>query len=1122
MSDELAPYRGLTPFGDSDADALFFFGRDREREVIVANLMASRLTVLYGETGVGKSSVLHAGVARHLRELSATAVVVFDSWQDDPAVKLEREVAAAGDVEPAGSLADTIERCTARLNGELYVVLDQLEEYFLYQEGDEGPGTLAVELPEAVRRPGLRVSFLLSLREDAVARLDRFKGRIPNLFGNYLRLDHLDRDAARQAILRPLERYAELAGPDEPVTIEPPLVDAVLDEVTAGRVGLGWSGRGAVEGVNGNGRVETPYLQLVMQRLWEAEQASGSRQLRLATFRELGGAEQIVRDHLERSLDELGPTDKDLAAGIFDHLVTPSGTKVAHTASDLARYSGTDEATLVPVLGVLADERILRPVVDEKGTPRYEIYHDVLGEAVLAWCVGHEAGRELERERVAARRRHRRLLAVIAGGAVLLAVMAGLTVFAFSQRSDARDQARRAHAHDLVTSALLALERLDPQRSLALAAESAKLDATPQAEDVLRQVLLAARLRGVLPAQGAVRSATFSPDGRLVLVASGNGARLFDARSHRLVRSFHHGALVTVAAFAPDGKLVLTAGRDGKIRLWRAQTGTRVRALLEGSPVAAAGFSHGGKLIFAGGGTGARIWRTASGKLTEQVHVPSARGVVMSPDATKIAVSTAGPAVDVFAVPSGRLLQTFQQPGDVTAVAFDPRSVLLATAGGDGTARIWDVSSGKLDHELIGHKNGVVDIEFSPHGTTLVTTSTDGEARVWDARSGERVSILHGHRNYVLSAGYSPDGQSVVTASSDHTARVWLVENGDSQALLAGHTGAVTSASFSPDGRLVVTGSDDGTARLWDPQGSPELQVLRQLPAPVTQAAVSESRAVFVSGGHAYSLDLSTLSLRRLPTTMHVSSAAIADGGRTLALANGRTISIWKDGRRAALIHAPAAVQAAALDPQGTLVGAGGRHAAWIWSAHGRLTRTLEPQQGTVTALSFSPGGTQLATASTDLVGRVFDVASGRLERVLRGHHAPLTSIRFSADGRSVVTGSLDHDARIWDLSSGVSRILHGHFGVVSDASFSPDGRWVVTAGPTTAGVWDVASGQMLFFLRGHNKPKVRAAFFGPDSRLIVTAGDDGTVRTYRCDVCAGINGLRAQAAARLAALGTR
>ena len=67
QAESLSPYRGLTPFEDSDLDVLFFFGRERERELIEANLMASRLTVLYGETGVGKSSVLRAGVAHHLR-----------------------------------------------------------------------------------------------------------------------------------------------------------------------------------------------------------------------------------------------------------------------------------------------------------------------------------------------------------------------------------------------------------------------------------------------------------------------------------------------------------------------------------------------------------------------------------------------------------------------------------------------------------------------------------------------------------------------------------------------------------------------------------------------------------------------------------------------------------------------------------------------------------------------------------------------------------------------------------------------------------------------------------------------------------------------------------------------
>ena len=87
--------------------------------------------------------------------------------------------------------------------------------------------------------------MLISVREDALASLDAFKARIPNVLANYLRLSHLDRAAGRAAIIGPLERWSELAGEAERVEIEPALVDAVLDETAAGRVELGGVGVGA-------------------------------------------------------------------------------------------------------------------------------------------------------------------------------------------------------------------------------------------------------------------------------------------------------------------------------------------------------------------------------------------------------------------------------------------------------------------------------------------------------------------------------------------------------------------------------------------------------------------------------------------------------------------------------------------------------------------------------------------------------------------------------------------------------------------------------------------------------------------------------------------------------------
>src|SRR5262249_34552081 len=144
------------------------------------------------------------------------------------------------------------------------------EEYFLYHGSAEEPDDFLEDFAQAVAWPGLRASFLLSIREDALAKLDRFKGRIPNVLGNYLRLDHLSRASAREAIVGPVDRYNELS-PDGAVEVEPALVEAVLDQVAAGKVELGETGRGGVDERVSGGRIEAPFLQLVMARLWEAE-----------------------------------------------------------------------------------------------------------------------------------------------------------------------------------------------------------------------------------------------------------------------------------------------------------------------------------------------------------------------------------------------------------------------------------------------------------------------------------------------------------------------------------------------------------------------------------------------------------------------------------------------------------------------------------------------------------------------------------------------------------------------------------------------------------------------------------------------------------------------------------
>src|SRR6185295_30167 len=177
---------------------------------------------------------------------------------------------------------------------------------------------------------------------------------------------------------------------------------------------------------------------------------------------------------------------------------------------DLAEYAEVGEAELVPVLESLGRQRILRTVDGAgDGSPRYEIFHDVLATPVLAW----RGRRALERQKTDAERRQRRLVAIAAAALVALAVVAATAVYALTQRSHAQAQAREARAHELEATARAELAT-DPQQSLAAALQAARLEPGPNAEDVLRTALVASRLRDVLPQGAPVVAAGYPASGR--------------------------------------------------------------------------------------------------------------------------------------------------------------------------------------------------------------------------------------------------------------------------------------------------------------------------------------------------------------------------------------------------------------------------------------------------------------------------------------------------------------------------------------------------------------------------------------------------------------------------------
>ena len=1121
MSGELSPprspFKGLSAFDDSELDALFFFGRELERDLVAANVVAKRMTVLYGESGVGKSSLLRAAVVRRLRELEPDAVVtLFDTWSDDVSSMLD----AVRDADSA------------------YLILDQFEEYFVYRGEAEGERTILYELPELMHANPL-VNVLISLREDSLARLDALKAGLPAVFANQLRLEHLDREAARAAIVGPVVRWNELTA--ETVEVEPELVDAVIAEVA----GVG----------ERSGRIEAPYLQLVLERLWDEERATRSNALRLSTLRSLGGAETIVREHLERALDVLDSEAKDVAANMFDHLVTPSGTKVAHRVGDLAEYASVPEKSLRPVLATLSRERILRTVDGAAdGRERYEIFHDVLADPVRAW----RQQRRLERERRLANRRQRRLLAFAVASAVALAVVAAVALFALVQRSHARSQARHAHARELAATSLADLTR-DPVRSLQLALSAARLERSPRVADVLLSALVESHLRLVLPAGAAVTAAALSPDSRYVLVGASNGrAEVYELATSRRVATLRIGGKVRSGSFSRDGKKVLVAG-GGRIVL-RGLGGDHTRFVLKHPGVREAVFGpHDAEIVSGGSDRNVRLWRVGDGKPVQTIHLDGVvRAVALT--STRIAAAWVGGRnvahVALLDAHGGQLVADLRG----TMVEFSPDGSRLATGHPDSLARIYDATDGRLLWRL-GHSGAVTSVDFNPDGTQLATASADGAARVWDVRTGERLLLMPIGTNTVESARYSHDGTFIATAEADGSAHIWSSLNGRELATLNGHRDAVTDASFSRDG-LVVTASDDGTARVWDTGLENQLRVLGRAHGgfvragfaaggtvafgasidgsaqvwstrtrrllfktnprlPLVDAAMSGSLLATVDqGGNAALWDVRTrMRLASIRVSRPGRRVAFSADGSTLIVAGGRVVKVVdvSTRRQIATRRLPGIVTDARFGVGTEFATAVNTGRVSVWTRSGALVRSFAGGPTPVVAVALSPDGALVAAGNRRGTARIWSITSGRLQHRLARARTPLTDVEFSHDGRLLATAAIGGDAHIFTVADGRSiHTLRAHRGRVARVVFSPDDRWLITAGgPTSGGLWQLSTGHLLFYLRGHTA-QLEDAAFAPDGEHILTASDDRTVRTYTCDVCGSVYELAQLARTRL------
>ncbi|MGF2014027.1 beta-propeller domain-containing protein [Nostoc sp. DedVER01b] len=402
---------------------------------------------------------------------------------------------------------------------------------------------------------------------------------------------------------------------------------------------------------------------------------------------------------------------------------------------------------------------------------------------------------------------------------------------------------------------------------------------------------------------------------------------------------------------------------------------------------------------------------------TLEGHSSGVISVVFSPDGQRLASASADNTIKLWDVATGKPVQTLTgHSGWVYSVVFSPDGQRLASASTDNTIKLWDVATGKVVQTLTGHSNWVNSVVFSPDGQKLASASADNTIKLWDVATGKVVQTLTGHSGWVYSVVFSPDGQRLASASADNTIKLWDVATGKVVQTLTGDSGWVYSVVFSPDGQRLASASTDNTIKLWD---------------------VTKGKALQTLTGH----------------SSEVNSVVFSPDGQRLASASSdNTIKLWDVATGKAvqtLTGHSSGVYSVVFSPDGQrLASASLDNTIKLWdAATGKAVQTLTGHSYRVYSVVFSPDGQRLASASADKTIKLWDATTGKAVQTLTGHSSEVNSVVFSSDGQRLASASDDKTIELWDVATGKAvQTLTGHSSLVNSVVFSPDGQRLASA----------------------------------------------------------------------------
>ena len=1111
------PYKGLQYF--EEGDAALFFGREEitarlvgrldellSQEYRQEGLVGGRFLAIVGASGSGKSSLLRAGLVPALKNkegaIDRNLSLARNRWGqvylltptahplETLAITLTRQQAS---VKAATELIDSLRDDPRSLHlhasqicldeGRLLLIIDQFEELFTLCRDEVERVAFIENLLTAAESSGPSV-IVIALRADFYAHCAQYERLRQALGARQEYIGAMDAVELRRAIEEP----ARQGGWE----LEAGLVDVILHDV------------GKEPGV----------LPLLSHALIETWQRRTGLTLTHRGYAEAGGVRGAIARTAEVAYERLSPEEQAVARLIFLRLTElgegTQDTRRRVTQAELVSLS--EEAPLVDrVLRRLADARLITMSADT-----VEVAHEAL---IREWPTLRDWLNE-DREGL---RQHRHLTGAALAWQELdrdpgeLYRGARLTQALEWAEKPEWSAAMNELEHTFLAVSLASAQGEAEEREAARQRELESARALAESEKQRAGEQTAAAIR--------LRWRAYYLAGALILALLMAGAALL--YWGRATTTAERNAALA-AQNAANVRLALTQQALAQSASTQAVAQASTRATAEAVALQQRDLASQQAQLAAA----RELALAANNSLNQDPE----RSILLALQAVSLTTNAGLPAPYEVqealhrAVQNSRASLTLNaHQGDVSAIAYSPDGARLASAGIDGTAKVWDAETGELLLTITGYTGAVNDAAFNPDGSRWGTAGADQTARVWDSQTGEEQLTLSGHTGEVTSATFSPDGRRLATTSADGTAKIWDAVTGEDILTLIGHTGWVNSVTFHPDGTHLATVGVDGTARIWDAWTGKQLRQLAGQDGELVGITFSPDGARLATcgtDGKARIWDTTTGQLLQTFSGHRILVRGLAftpDGKYLVTGSQDGTAKVWdaESGEELFTLsgHAGAvddvAVSPRCVSPPETpfvwcgpwLATAGRDGTARVWniSPTGGSEMLVVPGFYGV----FSSDGNRLKVMSQVEAGtldmQTWQTSIGRPGRrlstvSLAGFPAPVVAGDITQDGTRLITVSADGTAQVWDTDTGESIFrfpLSTHTEGVNDIAISPDGKLLATASDDgTARIWDLESGQELAVLTGHTG-FIWSVAFSPDGAHLATGGTDQTVRLW-------------------------